>query len=341
MPSLGLGSAGGCHPDPDGTERSCPGYIAATQALGLGYRSFHDALSYGNQAGLGAAIKDSNISRKDIFVMSMVPKYLMGYNETKASVAASLEQLQVDYLDLVMVHHRAADAAEWPRRVNAMRAFPDNWAAPGSPVNNGSKATWQAPACARADWTWVGCQDQTWQALTELKREGKIRAIGVSNWLLSNLQRMLALQQELPAVNQVEAHIGWWDADLLSWCAEHGVLVQAATPLARSLPALVKPGGNEVVTAIANKYHKTPAQVSLRFLIEVGVSPIPSAHSAKYQKENLDIFDFNLTQAEVRSLGAVAVSCRGNPADGLHKCWADPGDMMCVDPASGRMAHCP
>lgn len=111
--------------------------------------------------------------------------YGTGYNETKASVAASLAQLQLDYIDLVMVHHRAADVADWPRTVNAMSAFPNNWARPGSPTNNGTHAQWLAPACAITDPTWVLCQDETWKALSELKAEGKLRAIGVSNWQVS------------------------------------------------------------------------------------------------------------------------------------------------------------
>jgi diketogulonate reductase-like aldo/keto reductase len=99
-----------------------------------------------------------------------------------AAVAASLEQLQLKYIDLVMIHHRAADVADWPRGVSSMKAFPDNWAYPGSPVNNGTHAEWLTPQCGITDPTWVLCQDQTWQALTELKKAGTLRAIGVSNW---------------------------------------------------------------------------------------------------------------------------------------------------------------
>ena len=104
------------------------------QAIKLGYRSFHDALSYCNQAGLGAALRDSGLPRADLFVMSMVPKYLMGYNETKASVAASLDQLGVKYLDLVMVHHRAADVAEWPRMASLVWNMRLGYACPGVPL---------------------------------------------------------------------------------------------------------------------------------------------------------------------------------------------------------------
>lgn len=341
MPTLGLGSSGGCHPDPNGTERQCEGYNATLQAISLGYRSFHDALSYGNQAGVGAAVRDSGVPRHELFLMSMVPTYLMGYNETVASVAASLRQLQTPHLDLVMIHHRAAGADMFPRQVDSMRAFPDGWAGPGSPVNAGGKAVWGAPPCAVKDPTWLTCQDETWRALVELKAAGTLRAIGVSNWLVPNLERMKRLGMELPAVNQVEAHIGYHDDELLSWCQANGVVVQAATPLARSLPALVQPGADPVVSRIAAKHNRTEAQVSLRWLVDKGIAPIPSAKSRKFQQENLAIFDFTLSDAEVTELSKVVAPCRGAPNLGLNKCWADPSQIMCNDPLTGRMFHCP
>ena len=169
---------------------------------------------------------------------------------------------------------------------------------------------------------------------------GRIKEIGVSNWLLPNLIRMKQLGQQLPAVNQIEQHIGWHDDQMLDWCHQHGIVVQAASPLSRSLPALVKPGVNPVVSAIAQKHGKSPAQVALRWLIEKGVSPIPSASSLAYQKENLEIFDFSLSDADVVSLAKLALPCRGAAADGLQKCWADPAVIMCSD-ENGRMFHCP
>lgn len=341
MPLIGLGSTGACHADPDGSEQDCSSFQAIKLAMQNGYRAFHDALSYGNQAGLGAAIKNSSLPRKDLFVMSMVPKYLMGYNETRASVQASLEQLQVDYIDLVMVHHRAGAAAEWPRKVHSMKAFPDNWAAPGSPVNNASDGTalWQPPACAGRDATWLTCQDETWKALTQLKAEGKIRAIGVSNWMLPNLQRMADLGQELPAVNQIEQHIGWWDDDMLGWCSKHGVIIQAATPLARSHPAIMKPGVEPTITALAKKYNKSQSQVALRFLLEKGIAAIPSTKTSAYQQENIDVFDFKLAQEEVIALGGIALQCRD--CDNCYKCWGDPAALMCRNSSTGSMFHCP
>ena len=176
MPSIGLGSSGHCHPDPDGSEASaCSNYNATLSAIQAGYRSFHDALSYSNQAGVGAAVKASGVPRDELFMMSMVPKYLMGYNNTYASVEASLAQLQVEYLDLVMIHHRAADISDWPRTVPQMKAFPDDWAAPGSPSSSNGKSSWQAPSCAAADPSWLTCQDETWAALSELQATGVLQ----------------------------------------------------------------------------------------------------------------------------------------------------------------------
>ena len=388
MPAVAMGNAGSCYPDPTGheaTDPNCPAYAVIKNALDVGYRSFHDALSYGNQAGLGAALKDAlaepsaTLQRSDLFVMSMVyvfhnatrmarvvrparrqttqpalyacfltpphalafsPKYLMGTNATNAAVSASLAQLQVEYIDLVMVHHRAADNSEWPRSVSTSTHFPANWLAPGNPTLNGTTSLWTAPPCALADPTWVTGQDETWAALVALRDAGTIRAIGVSNWQVANLERMKALKMELPAVNQIEQHIGWHDDAMLEWCASNDIVVQAATPLARSLPSLVEPGVEPVISGIATKYGKSVAQVALRFLVEKGVSPLPSAHSTAYQKENLDLFDFALTDAEVRALGLVTNVCRGEACDGLAKCWADPGTMMCRDD-QGRAFHCP
>eukprot|EP01062_Namystynia_karyoxenos_P059928 TRINITY_DN51352_c0_g1_i1.p1 TRINITY_DN51352_c0_g1~~TRINITY_DN51352_c0_g1_i1.p1 ORF type:complete len:371 (+),score=114.84 TRINITY_DN51352_c0_g1_i1:77-1189(+) len=338
MPTVGLGNGGGCHPDPDGTERlSCPSYNVTLSAIGVGYRAFHDALSYCNQAGLGAAVRDAvqlgKLRRSEAFLMSMVPKFLMGYNQTKGAVAASMRQMGVDYLDLVMLHHRAADIADWPRKVCVMRDYPD------VPVSEGH-ALWGPPPCALADPTWQTCQDESWRALLELRDAGTIRAVGVSNWRTENLRRMQRLGQELPAVNQVEAHIGWHDDELIDWAAANGVVIQAATPLGRGMPALVSPGGDPAVSAAAGRLNVTPAQVSLRWLLDRGVAVIAAASSEQYQRENLAVHGFRLNAAEVAQLGLLTPRCRGDPADGLAKCWADPAAMICRW-SNGSTFHCP
>tara|TARA_B110000208_G_scaffold31736_1_gene41777 strand:- start:7 stop:393 length:387 start_codon:yes stop_codon:yes gene_type:complete len=128
---------------------------------------------------------------------------------------------------------------------------------------------------------------------------------------------------------------------MLEWCAKNDIVLQAATPLARSLPSLVEAGVEPVISGIATKYNKSVAQVALRFLIEKGVAPLASAHSVKYQTENLNIFDFKLTAEEVVSLSLLTNMCRGKACDGLAKCWADPGTMMCSDLKTGRSFHCP
>ena len=237
------------------------------------------------------------------------------------------------YLDLVMVHHRAADFTEWPRQVCKMKSFPHI-------PSSGENAVWAAPPCAALDPSWRRCQDETWRALIDLKSAGLVRAIGVSNWPISSLQRMKNLGQELPAVNQVEVHIGYHEDDLIEWCQQNGIFVQAATPLARSLPALIELDANPTVTAVARRHDKLPSQIALRFLLEIGVGAIPSTANTTYQKQNLDVFDFALSPGEVHNLSKVVAPCRGSAALGLTKCWADPSTMMCMN-ADGRTFHCP
>merc|ERR1719272_2235576 len=125
-----------------------------------------------------------------------------------------------------MIHHRAADISGWPRTVCAMKAFPNQ----PSPPNSTSKSLWEPPQCSVDDPTWETCQDGSWEALLSLKKAGKIRAIGVSNWRIANLQRWKNKGYELPAVNQVEAHVGYVEDDLNYFCKQNGILVQAATP---------------------------------------------------------------------------------------------------------------
>merc|ERR1711871_369182 len=128
---------------------------------------------------------------------------------------------------------------------------------------------------------------------------------------------MKDLKQELPSVNQIEQHVGWYDDHMIQFCAENDIVLQAASPLSRSLRALIVPGANDAVTNIAKKYSKSPAQVALRWLLDKGVAAIPSTTSPNYQRENLDVFDFSLTEAEVAMLGSLRLPCRGDAALGL------------------------
>lgn len=135
---------------------------------------------------------------------------------------------------------------------------------------NGTHSLWGPPQCSVNDPTYVTCQDESWAALTLLKSQGKIRAIGVSNWRIPNLQRMVDKGMELPAVNQVEAHIGYVEDDLNAFCHAHGIVLQAASPLGRNMPALVTMGADATTTALAVKYNKSVAQISLRYLLDKG-----------------------------------------------------------------------
>ena len=131
--------------------------------------------------------------------------------------------------------------------------------------------------------------------------------------------------------SQIEQHIGWHDSDMVDFCNENGILVQAASPIGRG-SVLTHP----VVASMAESYNRTSAQIALCFHLELGASPISSSTNPRYQNQNLNVFDFRLTSSDMRRLSSLRIPCLGAPADGLQKCWADPAIVMCTD-ARGRM----
>ena len=138
-------------------------------------------------------------------------------------------------------------------------------------------------------------------ALEDAVKEGKIRAIGVSNFNHEQLQKVLDKATIKPVVNQVETHLMWQQQKMHHFLTEHQMVHEAWSPLGQVTETIM---GNEVLTSLAQQYHKTPAQISLRFLIQEGVVVIPKATHLKYVKENIDLFDFALTDEERKLLQA-------------------------------------
>lgn len=163
-------------------------------ALETGYRYLDTASFYGNEREIGEAVKESGISRGELFLASKVWKDEMGYEETKTAFAASLERLETDYLDLYLIH--------WPKR---------------SPE----------------DEDWKKRLKETWRAIEELYTDGKIRAIGVSNCLPHHLEVILEDAQVKPMVNQLELHVGYMQPVAVEYCRKNDIQVQAWSPLGR------------------------------------------------------------------------------------------------------------
>lgn len=311
MPVVGLGSAFGFTP-PGSTNNTYDGVLLYLQNGG---RAIHTAWMYCNQESVGKAIKDSGVPREDIFLMSMLPQWHMGYNETMANFEDSLKQLQTTYVDLYMFH--------WPG------LFPENIPMMDPPhVETCGIPVTEMPPCKQQSWGWKDCRLESWRAMSELQKAGKIRALGVSNFEVAQLQELIDLGTP-PAVNQIEYHIGFHDDYLLEYAKNNSIVMQAYSPLGGG--GLAK-GNDPDIKMISEKYNVSAAQVALRFIVQNGVTLIPKASTYEYQYENLDIFKFTMNTTEMKILGTKAQpNGRG---------VRDPMSIMCVDESTGRMARC-
>lgn len=227
-------------------------------AIEAGYRYFDTASLYETERALGQAVKESGIARKELFIASKVWIDEMGYSQTKQAFERSLHRLQMDYLDLYLIH--------WPRQ------FVD-------------------------DTDWRERDIETWRAMEELYEEGKIRGLGLSNFLPHHMDNILQHGKIKPLVDQLEIHPGYSQEAASAYCKSKDVWVQAWSPLGRSRllehPFLMK---------LAAKYGKSVAQISLRFLLQKEIIPLVKASSLERMKENMDIFDFEITKEDMSIL---------------------------------------
>lgn len=219
-------------------------------ALKIGYRYFDTASFYDNETEIGNALKEFDIKRKEFFLCSKVWKSEMGYEDTKRAFDRSLNRLQTDYLDLYLIH--------WPKE----RPDAEDW-----------EERLQA----------------TWKAMEELYEQGKVRAIGLSNFLPHHIEALKKTAQVKPMVNQLELHIGYMQEHAVEYCRENGVQLQAWSPLGRRR-MLEEP----LVIKMALKYGVTSAEFLLRFLLQENIAIIPKASKKERMKANLDIPDFKI-----------------------------------------------
>ncbi len=227
-------------------------------ALAAGYRHIDTAAGYGNEADVGEAVKQSGVKREDIFLTTKHWITERGYTKTIAAVEASLKELGTDYLDLYLVH--------WPC---VEKTYP-NW----KEINAG-----------------------TWRAFEKMYKDGKIRAIGVSNYLPEHITALMDMCEIKPMVNQIEFHPGYYQPELVRWCQANDILVEAWSPLGcgavLSDPTLAK---------IAAKYGKSVAQVCIRFALQYGVLPMPKSNHADRIAANAQVFDFTLAEEDMTAI---------------------------------------
>jgi HAD superfamily hydrolase (TIGR01509 family) len=245
-----------------------------TQAINAGYRLIDTATKYESEPDVGRALKkaieEDGMSRDDFYVVTKVWVNDMGYQSAIESIEKSLRRLQLDYVDLVLIH--------WPGP------------APGK------------PEAQQFGWENKAKRVMTWRALEEMVRRGKVRSIGVANWTTRHLKETLAIAEIPPTVNQVEMHPYYTRNRLLDFSTEHGIKLMGYSPFGRGRLNIIN---DPVMGEIGERYGKSGAQVILRWMIQRGVVPLPRASSENRIKQNYDLFDFELTPEEVATIDAL------------------------------------
>lgn len=242
MPQLGYG----VFQIPDAETAQC-----VSEALGLGYRLIDTAQLYMNEEGVGAGIKQSGVSRSDIFLVDKIWFSRYPYEKAKASIDESLKKLGTDYIDLMLLHQPYGDV------FGAYRAMED------------------------------------------AMKEGKLRAIGVSNFPSDRFIDLASQVDVAPAVNQVEANVFNQESEMFQYLKPFGTHMMGWGPLAEGKNGFFT---NPTLTAIGQKYGKSVAQVALRFLLQLGIIIIPKSVKPERMKQNLDIFNFALSPDDMAQI---------------------------------------
>lgn len=230
-------------------------------AVECGYRHIDTASVYKNEDGVGEGVKQCGVPREDLFVVSKVWNSDQGYETTLKAFEASLERLDMEYLDLYLVH-----------------------------------------------WPVAGKYKDTWKALEKLYAEGRIRAIGVSNFMQHHLEDLLTGASVVPMVNQMEFHPFLVQQDLIDFCNKNTIQYEAWSPMMQG-----KIFGMEEFQQLAGKYNKSIAQIVLRWDLQKGVVTIPKSSKKERIVANANIFDFELSESDVALLDAMHRGQRFGP----------------------------
>ena len=236
---------------------------AVRDAVQLGYRLIDTAQAYGNERGVGEGVRSCGLARGELFVASKVAAELKTYDEAARSIDETLEKMGLDYLDQMIIH----SPQPWTGFRAEKRYFEENRA--------------------------------VWRALEDAQAAGKVRVIGVSNFLRDDLENLLADCRVKPMVNQILLHIGCTDAELLDFCRRQGIQIEAYSPIAHG-EALK----NLDIVAMAAKYGVSPAQLCVRYAVQLGAVALPKTANPEHMRSNAAI-DFSISAEDMETLRRV------------------------------------
>lgn len=229
-------------------------------ALEVGYRHIDTAQAYGNEEGVGKAIRESGVPREEIFVTSKIAAEAKTYDEAYNSIVESLNKMGLDYLDLMIIH----SPEPWAEFRGEKRYFEEN--------------------------------KEVWRALETAYKEGKLKAIGVSNFLKDDLENILSSCKIKPMVNQILTHISNTKKELIDFCKEHDILIEAYSPIAHG--AALK---NETIKQMSEKYNVSVAQLCIRYVLELGLVALPKASTKEHIIDNSKV-DFEISEDDMKIL---------------------------------------
>lgn len=261
------------------TEDGAQARDSVAAAISCGYRHVDTAFAYGNEVSVGEGIRASGVAREDIFLTTKHWVTFRGYEATVATFEDSLKNLGTDYVDLYLIH--------WP-------------------------------AVEKITPQWKELNASTWAGFEKLYKDGKIRAIGVSNFEQKHLEALGEYAEIMPMVNQIEFHPGYSQLELTKYCQEKGILVQAWSPLGSGAVL-----SDEGLAAMAAKYGKSVAQLCIRYALQHDVLPLPKSLKPQRIAANAEVFDFEIDEEDIAvletmpELGFSGFKAEEAPADAL------------------------
>jgi diketogulonate reductase-like aldo/keto reductase len=228
-------------------------------AVQIGYRNIDTAQAYGNEAGVGEGVRTAGVPREELFVSTKLAAEIKDYDGAVAAIDASLAKLGLDYIDLMLIH------------------APQPW----DDFRGGDYAEGNREA---------------WRALEDAYKAGKLRSIGVSNFLQDDLENVLGSCTVAPHVNQLLVHAGNTPAELIAYCESKGILVEAYSPIAHGEIL-----NNAEVAAMAEKYQVTVPQLCIRYTLQLGTVSLPKTANADHMRSNAQV-DFEISDADMDTL---------------------------------------